>query len=672
MRPTSLFLIAAIAVAAGSACSSGSKHADSTAVSTRRQAAPRNVTATPRPVHLVERVVSRLPEPLQDGAAAASGSGAVVAGGLNAADTSVSDIRSVSPSGAAAHGSLPSARHDAAAATLGRTTYVFGGGDGVRQLDQIVAIGSGNRSTVVGRLPQAASDVAAAAIGTTAYVVGGYTGTAWLDTILAWRPGHGARVVARLPQAVRYAAVATAGGKLVIAGGSLQDGTASRSVFAFDPATRRVRAIGRLPAPTTHAAAAAIGGTAFVIGGRGPAADTPTSRIVAVDPSARTIRPAGSLAVARSDLAAVPLGNRILLVGGRERTGTASRVAELVPGHSRTANRAAAANVYAADGPGMLSGAARSARALVYVPNSDSNTVDEIDPNTYKVIRSFPVGRLPQHVTPAYDLKTLYVLNDEGNSLTPIDPRTGDPGRPIRVDDPYNMYFTPDGRYAIVVAERLGRLDFRFPHSFRLHHSLPVPCRGVDHMDFSADGSYLIATCEFSGQLIKVDVRRERVVGRITLPGGGIPQDVKLSPDGRIFYVADMGRGGIWEVTGSPFRTRRFIRTGGGTHGLYVSRDATRLYITNRGEGSVSVLDLRTRKLVAKWRIPGGGSPDMGNVSADGRVLWLSGRWNAVVYAIDTSTGKLLAKIPVGSSPHGVCVWPQPGRYSLGHTGILR
>ena len=62
----------------------------------------------------------------------------------------------------------------------------------------------------------------------------------------------------------------------------------------------------------------------------------------------------------------------------------------------------------------------------------------------------FPAtGALPQHVTPGYDLKTLYVDNDQGNSLTPINPRTGLPGRPIPVADPYNLYFTPDGRYAI-------------------------------------------------------------------------------------------------------------------------------------------------------------------------------------------------------------------------------
>ena len=670
VRAPGLILLGVVALA-GSACSSGSKH---TAETTTTAAVGPPVPATPkRPLRLVERPLPSLPAPLQDSAAAASGSGALVAGGLDAADTSVDQVRLVSRHGDVRRSSLPSVRHDAAAATLGRTTYVFGGGDGTRQLDEIVAVGRGVAARVVGRLPQPASDVAAATVGGTVYVVGGYTGSAWLDTILAWRPGEEPQVAARLPTPLRYAAVAAAGGKLVIAGGSLPSGTASRAVLVFDPATKRVRRLGALPAPTTHAAAAVLGSTAYVIGGRGPAAGTPTARIVAVDPAARTVRLNGTLATARSDLAAVTVGKRILLIGGREASGTSAGVGELLPTTARTApTKPAQSNVYAHDASGLLSAAVRTARPLVYVPNSDSNTVDEIDPRTYKVVRHFAVGELPQHVTPSYDLKTLYVLNDVGNSLTPIDPRTGAPGRPIRVDDPYNLYFTPDGRYAIVVAERLARLDFRFPHSFRLHHSLHVPCRGVDHMDFSADGRYLIATCEFSGQLIKVDVRREQVVGLISLPGGGIPQDVKLSPDGKLFYVADMGRGGIWEVTGSPFRVRRFIRTGAGTHGLYVSRDASRLYITNRAEGSISVLDLRTRRLVTKWRIPGGGSPDMGNVSADGRVLWLSGRWNGVVYAVDTRNGRLLAKIPVGSSPHGLCVWPRPGRYSLGHTGILR
>src|ERR1700712_3501305 len=147
--------------------------------------------------------------------------------------------------------------------------------------------------------------------------------------------------------------------------------------------------------------------------------------------------------------------------------------------------------------------------------NSLSNTVDVISQKTMKVIRQFPTGALPQHVTPAYDLKTLYVDNDEGNSLTPINPRTGLPGRPIPVADPYNMYFTPDGKYAIVVAERLQRLDFRDPHSFALVKSVHVDCLGIDHADFSADGRYLIASCEFSGKLLKLDTRLQTAMSTI-------------------------------------------------------------------------------------------------------------------------------------------------------------
>jgi YVTN family beta-propeller protein len=329
-------------------------------------------------------------------------------------------------------------------------------------------------------------------------------------------------------------------------------------------------------------------------------------------------------------------------------------------------------DVYAADRPGMLSPVVRGFPERVYVPNSESNTVSVIDPHTYKVIDEFPVGALPQHVTPSYDLKTLWVDNDEGNSLTPIDPATGKPGKPVPVTDPYNLYFTPDGHYAIVVAERLQRLDFRDAQTMRMHHSLNVPCPGVDHMDFTADGRFLVASCEFGGGLIKVDVQREKVVGSLSLKAGAMPQDVKLSPDGRVFYVADMMSGGVWLIDAHTFRKIGFIATGAGAHGLYASRDSRDLYVSNREEGSVSVISFADRRVIEKWTLPGGGSPDMGGVSADGKVLWLSGRYDAEVYAISTANGKLLARIPVGSGPHGLCVYPQPGRYSLGHTGVFR
>ena len=330
-------------------------------------------------------------------------------------------------------------------------------------------------------------------------------------------------------------------------------------------------------------------------------------------------------------------------------------------------------NLYAHDRAGMISAIARRDPARVYVPNSAGDSVDVIDPRTYKVVGHFAVGALPQHVTPSHDLQTLYVNDDVGNTLTPIDARTGRPGKPIHVDDPYNLYFTIDGRYAIVVAERLHRLDFRLAHSFRLVRALSVPCAGVNHMDFSPNGRYVIASCEFSGRLLKVDVRHFRVLAVRTLPRRfSVPQDVRSSPDAKVFYVADLAAGGVWEINPKRLKVIGFIHTGAGAHGLVVGRNGKVLYVANRSEGSVSVISFRTRKVIHKWHIPGGGSPDMGDVSADGKVLWLSGRYNSEVYAIDTRSGRLIARIPVGPSPHGLSVWPQPGRFSLGHTGNMR
>ncbi|SDG44789.1 hypothetical protein [Paraburkholderia phenazinium] len=344
------------------------------------------------------------------------------------------------------------------------------------------------------------------------------------------------------------------------------------------------------------------------------------------------------------------------------------------------------ANLYSEAGVNHLSPAVAGALQRVYVPNLRSNDVYVIDPATLKVVDKFKVGYSPQHVVPSWDLQTLWVANNaEGRpdgSLTPIDPKTGKPGQAVKVDDPYNMYFTPDGKEAIVVAEARARLDFRDAHTMALKASLDVPeCKGINHADFSIDGKYALFTCEFGGKLAKIDMVNRKVVGYLQINAKGMPQDIRISPDGKVFYVADMMADGVFLVDGDSFTKIGFIHTGVGTHGLYPSRDGTKLYISNRGsnlvhgpkhgKGSISVLDFATRKVLVTWPIPGGGSPDMGNVSADGKMLWLSGRFDDVVYAIDTTTGNIQS-IPVGMEPHGLTVWPQPGRYSLGHTGNMR
>jgi YVTN family beta-propeller protein len=425
-------------------------------------------------------------------------------------------------------------------------------------------------------------------------------------------------------------------------------------------------------------------------------------------------RPAPRSLSRRSLAAAVALQAAVLaavlLAGCSSQPATGTSVASTPPitspspfpsrpvGGKTSGAAASALDVYARAGVGMLTGAARTARPLVYVPGLGTNSVDVIDPRTFKVVRSFRVPAQPQHVVPSWDLKTLWVNDNKGNMLTPIDPRTGRPGRSVRVDDPYNLYFSPNGKHALVMAEARERIDFRDPHTMKLQRSLKVPCRGVNHADFTADLSTFLVSCEYSGKLLVVPASGARVDKVIDLNGirtlgatdpmtamhgGGpasylernasaMPQDVRLTPDGRTFVVADMLRNGVWLVDASTFAVRSFLPTGKGAHGVYPSRDASVLYVSNRDEGTISVLDAATLTVKARWTIPGGGSPDMGGVTADGSQLWLSGRSNAVVYVFATATGELLKRIPVGLQPHGLCVWPQPGRFSLGHTGNMR
>lgn len=353
-------------------------------------------------------------------------------------------------------------------------------------------------------------------------------------------------------------------------------------------------------------------------------------------------------------------------------------------------------NVYAKTGAGMLTGAATTARTLVYVPNQVASTIDVIDPTTYQVIKRYPVSKSPEHVVPSWDLTVLWVNSDAGDMLTPFDPQTGVMGKPVPVPDPYNLYFTPDGSSALVMASRLRRIDVRDPKTMALKHSVPTPCYGVNHADYSADLATLLVSCEFSGELLVLD-REATVVKKVinlnavktpgasaAHPGGhgpqsylrpgadSMPQDVRLTPDGKWFLVADMLRNGVWVIDAATTEISRFIPLELGTHGIYPSRDATRIYVSNRDNGSVSVLDAATLAVVATWRIPGGGSPDMGGVSNDGTLLWLSGRYHAEVYVFDTRSGEVVRRIKTGAGSHGLCVWPQPGTYSLGHTGNMR
>src|SRR5215212_7675391 len=284
-------------------------------------------------------------------------------------------------------------------------------------------------------------------------------------------------------------------------------------------------------------------------------------------------------------------------------------------------------NVYAATTTTEVKESLADVPERVYVPNVMDGSVTVIDPETFEIVDTYQVEGLPFHVTPSWDMSALYAGNEESSTLTAIDIRTGRPSGTTKVAFPYNFYYTPDGEKAIVVAERIQTIGIRDAETWELLGSVYIPWPGVDHLDFSEDGSYFLASSEWSGVVSKVDVEKMELVDYAEVTGAS-PIDIKLSPDGEVFYVANQGSNGVSVIDPEKMEEIDFIPTGEGADGLQISRD--------------------------------------------GRQLWVSGRYDGAVYVVDTRTGELLATIFTGAQPHGLTYFPNPGRFSLGHNGVYR
>ncbi|MFG2002504.1 YncE family protein [Spirillospora sp. NPDC048911] len=327
--------------------------------------------------------------------------------------------------------------------------------------------------------------------------------------------------------------------------------------------------------------------------------------------------------------------------------------------------------VYTATRPGLIDPAVRRLPARLYVPNGRDGTVDVVDLRTLKVTARLHVGGVPRRIVTSWDLRRLWVTDARGGTVVPVSPRTGRRGRSVRLGDRGGrLYFTPDGSEALVLAGRQRQIDVRDPHTMRPRGRMALPCAGAEHADFSATGTFMVASCTPSGRMVRVDPALREVTGTLALPRGSAPGSVRLAPDGRTFYVADHARAGVWTIDSIAFTVTGFVPTRPGAYGLTFSRDSRRLFVL--GTGTLSVVDLAAGRATSHWRLPGGGSPEPGGVSADGTELWLCEPRTGMTYALSTQTGRLVRTLRVGGVPQGMVVHPQPGRHSLGGTSIFR
>ena len=345
------------------------------------------------------------------------------------------------------------------------------------------------------------------------------------------------------------------------------------------------------------------------------------------------------------------------------------------PSSEATPSEPPVGGIYAGPASGVLDARVEDLPPRVYVPNEGSNDVAVIDPETFEIVGRFAAGAAPEHISPDWDFSKLYVSNMNGATLTVIDPETQDAIETMQVPFPYNLFFTPDGSKAIVVADYLGidmvadnGLYFYDRETWELIKFVQVPWPGVNHLDFSPDGSYLMVTTESAGAVVKIDTTSLEILGTVDV--GGSPLDIRLGPDGDVFYVANQGTHGVDIIDAEAMEAIGFIPTSNGAHAFAFSRDASRLFVTNRLDNTISVIDLASNSVVDTWE--GGGSPDMATVSPDGSQLWISNRFHGTVTVFDPETGEQLANIATGGNPHGLTYWPQPGSMSLGHNGNMR
>ena len=283
--------------------------------------------------------------------------------------------------------------------------------------------------------------------------------------------------------------------------------------------------------------------------------------------------------------------------------------------------------------------------------NSDDDSLSRIDIASYKEITRAYIGRAPHHLLMTPDRKSLIVAVAEGNELAFIDPNSATVTHRIAASDPYQIGFSPDGKWFVVNSLRLDRIDIYDAEKYQLIHRLSAWSM-PSHIGFSPDSKTVYVTLQGTAGLIAIDLVSGKPVWSVKV--GPQPAGVSVRPTGTIL-VGIMGSDCVAEVEPKDGSVIRRIQTGRGAHNFLLTPDGKTLYVTNRVAGTISVLEPDTLKVMGTMAAPGG--PDDMALSPDGRELWVTGRWRALVNVIDRENGTLKATIPVGRSPHGILLY---------------
>ncbi|MCZ2135437.1 MAG: YncE family protein [Burkholderiales bacterium] len=296
-----------------------------------------------------------------------------------------------------------------------------------------------------------------------------------------------------------------------------------------------------------------------------------------------------------------------------------------------------------------LPSAAQPAGERAVVLNSGDGTVSVIDRATRTVVDTYAVGKEPHHLIATLDDRDLVVANAASNDLVFLDPSSGVVKRRLpRISDPYQLGYSPDGKWFVSISLLLDRVDIYAMPNYELTARIPV-AKTPSHVAFSRDSTTAYVTMQESDEIVAIDLARHQLLWR--MPVGKTPAGIWMSPQGLLF-VGIMGADYVQIIDPAKRAIVRQIVTGRGAHNIVAVGDGRRVLVSNRVDGTITPVDYQS--FTAATPIKVGRGVDCMEVSADGREVWATVRWEARVAVVDLTGTKPVAYIPVGRSPHGI------------------
>src|SRR5262249_35608811 len=137
--------------------------------------------------------------------------------------------------------------------------------------------------------------------------------------------------------------------------------------------------------------------------------------------------------------------------------------------------------------------------------NSDDDTISVIDTGTYKEMSRVYIGRAPHHLMLTPDHKSLILALAGGDELVFIDMATGIIKQRLAASDPYQIGFSPDGKWFVANSLRLDRIDIYDGKDYRLVHRLPAATM-PSHIGFSPDSGTVYVSLQGSNNLTAIEL----------------------------------------------------------------------------------------------------------------------------------------------------------------------